>query len=37
MAIIDDVTWSVKKVELEGYSKFTEGRLAQKRFEAQNI
>ena len=37
MAIIDDETWSVKEAELEGYSKFTVGRLAQKQFEAQNI
>ena len=30
MAIIDDVTWSVKKVESEGYSKFTMGQIGPK-------
>ena len=30
MAIIDDVTWSVKKAESEGYSKFTVGKIEPK-------
>ena len=30
MAIIDDVTWSVKKAESEGYSKFTVGKIGPK-------
>ena len=30
MAIIDDVAWSVKGAELEGYSKFTIGKIGPK-------